>query len=87
MSDIRQRVTRAYYYSFDYTGIDELDDLIEALHIAGKLDHNTSEWQTSKPSEFYLGLDEFEGLSSVDLIQKSISKLKEKIKQLMESEK
>jgi hypothetical protein len=35
---------RAYYYHFQPTGCEPIDRVLEAVAIAGKAYHNTSEW-------------------------------------------
>ena len=34
----------AYYYSFDSTGCTEIDDVLEAVALAGKMYHSTADW-------------------------------------------
>ena len=36
-----------YYYGFQATGVDCIDRILEAISIAGKAYHNTSEWGES----------------------------------------
>lgn len=36
----------AYYYGFDATERDEIDNLLSSVAVAGKRFHNTSEWST-----------------------------------------
>lgn len=40
-----KRSLNAYYYSFDPTGCDEVDAILEAVARAGKAFHCTSDWQ------------------------------------------
>jgi len=41
------RKLNAYYYSFDSTGNDDIDSILEAVAMAGKAFHNTDEWAES----------------------------------------
>lgn len=41
------RKLNAYYYSFDSTGNDDIDSILEAVAMAGKAFHNTDEWGES----------------------------------------
>lgn len=35
----------AYYYSFEPTGVDAIDNILAAVAAAGKAFHNTDQWQ------------------------------------------
>ena len=59
----------AYYYSFDPTGVEEIDDILHAVATAGKMFHHTDEW--SEPCKY------IEGKSPVDLIQEAANKAAE----------
>ena len=39
-----KRFLSAYYWTFEPTGVDEIDAILEAIATAGKMFHNTSEW-------------------------------------------
>ena len=34
----------AYFYGFDLTGVEPVDDILRAVASAGKMYHNTEEW-------------------------------------------
>ena len=44
MSENKQRRMNAYYYSFEETGCDPIDDVLEAVARAGKAYHHTAQW-------------------------------------------
>lgn len=46
----RERYMRAYYHQFTPTGCDAVDAILEAIAVAGKAYHSTSEW--SEPTEY-----------------------------------
>jgi hypothetical protein len=49
------RKMNAYYYGFDETGVDVIDDLLEQIAIAGKMHHNTNAWaDTDDNGESYI---------------------------------
>ncbi len=50
----------AYYYSFNKTGVREIDEILSAVAMAGKGYHHTEEWDDNIYGEDY---------SYVDLIQ------------------
>ena len=41
----------AYYYSFDETGVEEIDNVLAAVAWAGKAYHNTSDWNDTDIEE------------------------------------
>lgn len=49
----------AYYYSFEKTGVREIDEILSAVAMAGKGYHNTDDWQD----------DGDRGYSYIELIQ------------------
>ena len=44
MSENKQRRMNAYYYGFEETGCDPIDDVLEAVARAGKAYHHTDQW-------------------------------------------
>jgi hypothetical protein len=54
-----ERFLRAYYYSFEPTGNDTIDAILEAVAMAGKGCHHTEDW----------GIKDDAGLSYVQKIQ------------------
>ena len=48
------RYMRAYYHTFTPTGNDDIDAILEAVAVAGKSFHNTSQWDDSEPSHWDL---------------------------------
>lgn len=59
----------AYYYSFQLTGVEKVDNLLRAIARAGKSFHHTDQW--ADPQE-WLGHKSY-----VDLIQESANELAE----------
>ena len=52
-ADRKARRLNAYYYSFEPTGCDAVDAVLEAVASAGKAFHHTEDWQdawTDKPA-------------------------------------
>jgi hypothetical protein len=52
-ADTKPRYLRAYYYSFEPTGNDAVDAILEAVALAGRAYHHTDQWSDSndgKPS-------------------------------------
>lgn len=65
----------SYYFSFEKTGNEEVDNLLYAIARAGKAFHNTSQWY-DEVGEMYQGV---EGITPVEWIQNSANKLADKI--------
>ncbi len=66
-----------YYYSFERTGIKEVDEMLYAIERAGKAFHHTSQWN-DEVGNLYAGV---EGETPVEWIQNSANKLAMKIKE------
>ena len=54
----------AYYFSFEPTGVEEIDAILAAVAAAGKAFHNTSQW-----TEEVILYDNVQGKTPVDWIQ------------------
>ena len=67
---------RAYYYSFDKTGIRVIDEILSCIAYAGKAHHNTSEWDAS------VSFDDDEGPSFIDLIQSAAYRAAKHIREI-----
>ncbi len=61
----------AYYYSFEPTGVIEIDRILEAVAMAGKAYHNTDGWRNTSYEE---------GKTYVDLIQDRAKEAAERLK-------
>lgn len=55
----------AYYYSFEPTGVKEIDVLLSAIACAGKAYHNTADWQLDS----FLYEDVHRGRTPIEWIQ------------------
>lgn len=66
LESLRSR-TDAYYYSFDPTGVQVIDDLLHAIAWAGKAAHHTEAWSDELWPESYGPLRK--GENWIDLIQ------------------
>ena len=70
----------AYYYSFERTGVPEVDAILSALAWAGKGMHSTQNWSDA---EYNLGYGPFDaGLSYVDVIQAAANEAAGRIRAL-----
>src|SRR5690606_14490335 len=70
----------AYYYSFERTGVPEVDAILSALAWAGKGMHSTQNWSDA---EYNFGYGPFDaGLSYVDVIQAAANEAAERIRSL-----
>jgi len=67
MDDLRMN---AYYYSFQPTGVREIDMVLSAVACAGKAYHSTADWDDETPKYY----DEFEGETPVEWIQNAADK-------------
>ena len=63
----------AYWYSFEKTGCREIDEILSAVAVAGKMYHNTEGWTD---------VWEHDGLSQIDKIQNAANKAAEKMTRL-----
>jgi len=72
MSDIRMD---AYYYSFQKTGIPEIDKILSAVACAGKAFHHTQDW-CDECSEW----EPHTGKCPVDWIQNAANEAADKLK-------
>ena len=64
-----ERRMDAYYYGFDETGCDPVDDVLSAVAIAGKCFHHTDEWNDK--------MEWADNKSCADLIQEAAQKAAE----------
>jgi len=62
----RPRRFDAYYYSFDPTGVDAVDEILSAIAWAGKMYHHTESWSDE---DTRWGDPDYSGPSEVDRIQ------------------
>jgi len=69
---MRNRRMNAYYYGFDETGCDPIDNLLESVAIAGKGSHHTDCWSDSYNDEE----------SAIDVIQRVAQEGADSIKRL-----
>lgn len=60
----------AYYYSFEPTGVAEIDEILQMVAMAGRHYHNTNEWTDP---------DLEGGISVVDMIQEAAIRAASKI--------
>lgn len=58
----------AYYYSFDRTGVPEIDRILSAVAWAGKAYHHTDQWSDETEGPYGARLS---GMSHVDVIQQA----------------
>lgn len=63
----------SYYFSFEKTGDDDVDNLLYAICRAGKAFHSTEQWH-DEVGEMYEGVH---GESPIDWIQNAANKLAE----------
>ena len=72
MSEQEKLRMNAYYYSFDETGVIEIDRILSAVACAGKGYHHTDMW--GEANEY------MDGKSYIDLIQDAANAAAEKFK-------
>ena len=68
----------AYYYSFQLTGVEKVDNLLRAIARAGKSFHHTDQW--SDPQD-WMG-----DKSYIDLIQEAANELAEEFAKRVRAE-
>lgn len=68
----------AYYYTFDETGVREIDEILSAVAHAGKAFHHTSEWTDEVDSRYYADLPHLEGNCCLDWIQNAANRAAKK---------
>jgi hypothetical protein len=69
-----ERRLNAYYYSFDSTGNDDVDAILEAVARAGKAYHHTEDWSDTE------GWDGKPVKSEVEKIQEAAQALADKLR-------
>lgn len=65
----------AYYYGFDFTGVEAVDKILSAVAWAGKMYHRTEDW--NEPDS--------DGVSEADRIQVAANAAAEEFKRLPQS--
>ena len=76
--DPKQRRMDAYYYDFDETGCDSVDNILSAVACAGEAYHHTSDWnEETRP-----WLDYQSGETPIEWIQNAAQKAAERIEEL-----
>lgn len=65
----------AYYYSFEPTGVPEIDNILSAVACAGKAFHNTSDWNDG--TDVYE--DSHRGETPIDWIQNAANDAAERL--------
>lgn len=70
----------AYYYEFEPTGVQEIDEILSAVAWAGKAFHKTNQWNDACPN-YGPSATEGNGVTPVDWIQNAANRAANKFKE------